>query len=243
MKSKFTYYLKLVAIVFTVGGTFPTTISAKVIRPISKHVKDALVINNHRAPLYAKLSDNKSLALSNELMTMETLALLWLTHLDYKAEPYIKAGVGVFEDDLIDMKETPVFMPNFEDNNAPIERISFPVKELSKAWSQKLKDDNLQSIYSEAVTLLKEGALHASNQNCLTKHFVESIARSIKNHEGHRETSRTLGLEDPKNLLLSFLTIQIKSLSWAQSLDRRAFEIQKNNVPLFCRDVPFIPFE
>jgi hypothetical protein len=50
-------------------------------------------------------------------------------------------------------------------------------------------------------------------------------------------------LDDPKPLLVSFIKIQLHSLGWAYSLDKRAFEIQnKYGVPLFCQDVPVIQY-
>ncbi len=226
-----------------VGAISFTGLEAKTLKPIGKHLKDALKINEFRAPLYAELSKGKSLKLSHELMAMETVALLWLSHLDYKAQPYLKAGVGVFEDDLIDMKETPEFLPHFEDNNPPVMRKSFDVKGIAKSWSDKIKNNEFEGVYVEAVDLLSNSDLKETNQNCLTRHFIESIARSIKNHEGHRQQALLAGLSDPREILVSFLTAQIISLRWAQSLDHRAFDVQKNNIPLFCRDVPFIPYE
>jgi hypothetical protein len=141
------------------------------------------------------------------------------------------------------MKKTPDFLPNFEDNLAPTHKIKIDTKSLTKKWIRKIKQDELHSVYQDAVILLNTGSLKEINQNCLTRHFIESIARSLRHYEGHREKAHLLGLDDPKNILLSFLKIQIRSLVWAQSLDKKAFDIQKMNVPLFCRDVPHVPYE
>ncbi len=238
-----TVVFKIVVTLSVICVLSSTPVLSQTVKPIGKHLKDALALNKKRAPLYAQTTNNESLKLSYELMAMESLALVWLSHLDHKAQVYLEAGIGVFDDDLVDMRETPPFLDHFEDNIAPTERKSLKVKALSKNWLKKIKDDNLQDIYHEAVSLLNEGVLKESNQNCLTKHFVESIAMSIKNHEGHRVKAESAGLPDPKGILLSFLKSQIWSISWAQSLDEKAFEVQKNNVPLFCRDVPLIPYE
>lgn len=230
-------------IALSILGLLPNHAYSQNTLPIGKHLKDALKLNKKRAPLYAELTNGESLKLSYELMAMESLALLLVGHLDYAAKPYIEAGVGLFDEDLIDMKKTPEYLPHFEDNLAPTQKIEIETKLLMKKWIKKIKKDDLQALYQDAVLLLKIGDLKETNQNCLTRHFVESIARSLKNIEGHREKATSLGLEDPKEILISFLKIQVRSLPWAQSIDKKAFDIQKMNVPLFCRDVPHVPYE
>ena len=210
---------------------------------IKKHLTDASKLNRERAILYAKESNGLSLPLSYELITMENLAVLVTHHMDEKAKIYMENGIGLFNDDLIDMKLTPDFRPNFQNNNFPKNRVSLNIKKIKAKWSQNLKDGHLHDIYQDAVYLLEHGELKEINQNCLSRHFVESIARSILNHEGHREKAQSLGLEDPQSLLLSFLRTQIFTLSWAYSLDKRAYTIQKRNIPLFCQDVPVIPYK
>lgn len=217
-------------------------ISTYALLPIRKHLTDATALNRQRAPLYAELTSNNSLPLSYELIAMENLALLVTLRLDLKAKKYLKAGVGLFHDDLVDMALTPAFSARFDNNQAPTQRITIQTKWLRKKWKNLVNQDDLQSIYNEAVNILDHGDLLETNQNCLTRHFVESIARSILNHEGHRAKAQGLGLEDPQPILISFLKIQINSLSWAQSLDRRAFPIQQKNVPFFCKDVPSIDY-
>ncbi len=211
--------------------------------PIRKHLTDATKINRARAPLYARQSNLKSLPLSYELITMENLAATITIKLDLKAKKYLSKGVGLFNDDLVDMALTPAYSQSFEHNNAPSSRINFDTSSVRKKWITFVNDQNLNQIFNEAVYLLESGELKDSNQNCLTRHFVESIARSVRNHEGHREKSEKLGLEDPKEILVSFLKMQINTLFWAQSLDRRAFDIQKQNIPLFCQDVPVIDYK
>ncbi len=211
--------------------------------PIRKHLTDATKINRARAPLYARQTKMRSLPLSYELIAMENLAAAVTIKLDLKAKKYLSKGVGLFNDDLVDMALTPTYSQNYEQNNAPLVRVNFDTSTLRKKWIGYVEAQNLTQIYHEADHLLENGDLKDNNQNCLTRHFVESIARSVLNHEGHREKSEKLGLEDPKGILISFLKLQINSLFWAQSLDRRAFVIQKENIPLFCQDVPVIDYK
>ena len=210
---------------------------------IKKHLTDATKLNRERAFLYAKESKGLSLPLSYELIAMENLAVFVTHHMDEKAKIYMKNGIGLFNDDLVDMKLTPKYQSTFQDNNSPKDRVSLDIKNIKAKWKHDLNDGHLNDIYMDAVILLEHGELKEVNQNCLTRHFVESIARSLLNHEGHREKSKLIGLEDPQPLLLSFLKTQIATLSWAYSLDKRAYTIQRKNIPLFCQDVPAIPYK
>jgi len=211
--------------------------------PIKKHMKDARIINRHRASLYSELSRGRSLPLSYELITMENLAQIGTANIDLEGKIYLENGIGLFKDDIIDMSLTPEFSPTFKNNDSPVVRIKVETKALRKKWLDLIKKDDLKAIYDEAVDLVDHGTLKETNQNCLTRHFVESVARSLMNMEGHRLKAKDSGLPDPKKLLLSFLKLQIRSLGWAQSLDKRAFPIQKDNIPLFCQDVPAIPYK
>ena len=234
---------KLVSkIALSIGLVVFTISSAHAYLPIYKHLSDATKINRERAPKYAELSNNKSLKLSYELIAMERVGILGTIKLDYEAKAYLKHDIGVFHDDLIDMALTPKFSSHYLDNLAPREQIIYKTKPIIKKWKESIKQYDLQAIYDEAVVLLEVGELKETNQNCLTRHFVESIARSILNHEGHRTKALSLGLKDPKEMLLEFLKIQVNSLIWTESLDKRAFKIQKENIPLFCNDVPAIPY-
>jgi hypothetical protein len=211
--------------------------------PIKRHLVDASKINQQRKPLYELLTEGKSNRLSNELILMEKLALLVTGHLDQSAKEYLNHGVMLFEHDLVDMKYTPTFKASYENNQIPSERINLDIKNLRKHWLKLIRKDDLDSLYRETVELLDQKELSATNQNCLTRHFVESIARFIKNIEEHQMKAKINNLDDPKPLLVSFIKIQLHSLGWAYSLDKRAFQIQnKYGVPLFCQDVPVIDY-
>ncbi len=210
---------------------------------IKIHLKDATKINRARALPYAKLTKGKSIALSYELITMENLAMIYANFLDKKARPYVENGVQLFHADLVDMKLTPKFEGNFKNNEFPKERMAIDVKGLKRQWLLYLEDDQLEKLYLELVEILDEGRLSYKNQNCLTRHFVESIARGLHNLESHQILAAQKKLPDPKKLSLKFIKLQINSLSWAYSLDKRAFPIQQENVPIFCNDVPPISYK
>lgn len=224
------------------GLLFSVAVSATEL-PIRKHLTDATALNRKRAPLYAELTGGKSFPLSYELIAMENLAAIATLKMDLEAKKYLKKNIGVFHDDLIDMAKTPAFQKTFTDNLAPVERYSPDLKKFTKSWLEKIDQNKHEDVYQEIVRLLEETRLNEINQNCLTRHFLESIARSILNHQGHRDNAEAVSLPDPHSLLNRFLKLQIRSIDWAVSLDRRAFSIQKNNVPLFCQDVPAIQYK
>lgn len=210
---------------------------------IRRHLHDATQINQRRTKLYAELTNNKSFPLSQELILMESLSKVITYKIDEKANKYMEKGIKLFDDDLVDMSFTPEFKTHFPNDERPKTRVEITMAPFSKSWMKAVDEGDLDVVYSEALTLLNVGVLKHKNQNCLTRHFVESIARSIMNQELHRDKARVISLEDPKPLLDKFLKIQIFGLKWASSLDRRAYAIQANGVPLFCQDVPPIVYE
>lgn len=211
--------------------------------PIRKHLKDATIINRERAPLYSKLSDKRSWPLSYELITMENLAQIVTNHLDYRVQPYLEKGIRIFEDELIDMSQTPKFSATFLDNDFPKRKINVDINAIQKKWLALVRKKEFNQIYIQAVDLLDHGDLKETNQNCLSRHFVESVARSLLTMQGHREKAEIEGLDDPQEIIVAFLKLQIQTLSWAHSLDKRAYPIQSDNIPLFCQDVPPIPYK
>lgn len=220
-----------------------TSLNLWAIGPIKRHLSDASKINQQRKSLYEALTDGKSARLSNELILMEKLAFLITGHLDLAAKEYLDQGVMLFEHDLVDMKYTPSFKEKFADDLIPSERINLDIKKLRKHWLKLIRNDELDTLYRELDEMLDQKELKATNQNCLTRHFVESIARFIKNIEAHQINAANNNLSDPKPLLVSFIKIQIHSLGWAYSLDKRAYKLQNQyGVPLFCQDVPVIDF-
>ncbi len=211
--------------------------------PIQKHLKDATKLNRERMYKYAILTDNESLTLSRELIIMEKLGILATMGLDSAAREYIKNGVPLFEAELTDMRLTPKFSNNFTASNPPTEYQSIKIADFTKLWSKQLKQKNYDELYSTLIDLLENGALKEINQNCLTRHFVESIARSLLLMPVHKNMAKALSLKSPESLSLKFIKLQIRSLKWANSLDKRAFAIQSRDIPIFCQDVPAILYK
>lgn len=210
---------------------------------IKKHLKDASQLNRKRAFAYSKLSRGQSIPLTYELITMENLAVIFTKFLDYKAREYGKKGIGLFHLDLVDMKLTPEFKTTFLNNDFPKQRMILDIKGLKNQWIEYIQKDELDVLYKELLEILDNGRLSIKNQNCLTRHFVESIARSLFNLETHRLKAHEQNLEDPIKLSLEFVELQITSLSWAYSLDKRAFPLQQKNIPIYCQDVPPIQYK
>ena len=210
---------------------------------IKVHLKDASKLNRERAFQYTKLSKGQSLALSYELITMENLAVFFTKILDYKAREYGKKGVSLFHEDLVDMKLTPEFRSTFLNDEFPKQRMLLDIKGLRNQWMEYIRNDELDILYKELLEILDNGRLSYKNQNCLTRHFVESIARGLFNLEKHRAKAHEVNLNDPKNISMEFIELQLASLSWAYSLDKRAYKLQQQNIPIFCQDVPPIQYK
>lgn len=211
--------------------------------PIRTHLIDATKINYQRMFRYSKLTNNRSLSLSRELILMEELALIATINLDLKARKFHSLGIPVFLENLTDMSLTPKFEEHFTETIAPTQYQNINIKKLKNNWLTFLKNKDLQNIYTEAIEILDNGYLKEKNQNCLTRHLVESIARSIMLLPEHLHKTEPSLQNELESLSLDFISIQIRSLVWTNSLDKRAFFIQKSNIPFFCQDVPPISYK
>ena len=207
---------------------------------ISTHLKDAMKLNKERKDLYSEMSNGESREISNRLIGLEKLSLLFTFGLDIKAKKYQKRGVALLCLDYIDMDETPEFsydlvVPRVKYNLVP----KIYVKKLKKKLYSALKRD--LSLFSRILEEEIHKLERFPNYNCLARHLFESLNRGVHLISYYELESKRLGLKSPRKILIRNLKLQIFSLSLFHKLDRRASKIQQRGVPILCNDVPAIP--
>ncbi len=155
---------------------------------LQKHLRDAIKINQQRKPLYSKLSQGRSEAISNKLIQSEYRVLAIAPIVDLWAKPYQLAGVPIVCEDLIDMKFAPPFrskttkefLQNFKP--APIAAI-----QENLATLYKNKDYVKMALFAdEHIRILDQYPLF----NCMTKHVLESIRRIAALANKHNEAAQ-----------------------------------------------------
>ncbi len=212
-------------------------------RPIRHHLKEAVKINLDRFSRYSEISDGDSIKISSELIFYERVAPFLTKSLEKKARAYHAHNIGIFHEDMIDMALTPAFRGYFSPAEIPGDHISIPMKEFSDKWRDLLKNEKSDELYQSIVFELDEGLLKDKNQNCLSRHFTESIARSLMLLKKYQKAAVEANLPDPKNLMSEFIIYQIASLKWTYKLDSRAYPLQKKGIAIICDDVPVIPYK
>jgi hypothetical protein len=209
-------------------------------RCISTHLVDAMKLNKKRKELYAQMSNGESKNISNQLIRLEKLSLLFTYNLDRKAKKYQRSGVELLCLDFVDMKETPEFsselvIPRIEYSKVP----KINIKELKKSLYSALKKDF--SLFSKILEDEIEKLSDYPSYNCMARHLFESLNRSVHLVSYYESESLKRGLKSPRNILMKNLKLQIFSLSLFHKLDKRAGKIQQRGVPIICNDVPAIP--
>ena len=204
---------------------------------ISRHIHEAIALNHERLPLYAAVSEGRSRAISYSLLNLEKLVLATLPLIERPAEKYQEQGIPLFCLDVVPMSDTPQFMERVE---AP-ERAFVPFNglalSLSLAQAGVMQNkQQLEQRLERALETLNEN----KNFNCMTRHLLESILRSVRLTPVYQQMSAEKGLRDPGYLLRILINTQISALGLASHLDAQAAELNAEGIPVICNDLPHI---
>lgn len=208
-------------------------------KAIRKHINEAIKHNKIVSRRYAKLSDGESKRLSYTLINLERISKLLIINIDNESKIYQEAGIPLLCDELADMKDTPKFQERLPEELRPVDFFQYDYKKLSKNLKQLMKEDLLDEAYQALANDLHRLEAHPYQQ-CMTRHFLESIARTIKLADHHRNEAKKLGLPDPLRLIKKFITLQRRGLMLTNYMDTQAFPLQKDGLMIYCQDVPAI---
>lgn len=206
-------------------------------RCISRHIHEAIALNSERLPLYASASGGRSKAISQALLNLEKLVLATLPLIEKPAEKYQERGIPLFCLDVVPMSDTPAFIERVEPSEDSY--VAFDGLRLSLALARSIVTRNstkLEWQLEQALEVLNE----RKNFNCLTRHLVESILRSVRLTPMYRQMSSEAGLRDPAYLLRILINTQISALGLASHLDAQAAGLNAEGIPVICNDLPHI---
>lgn len=209
---------------------------------IKRHLKEAIVHNKSVTQEYANLSEGKSLWLSKTLVSLEKLSLLTVDGIESEASVYQQKGIPVLCEEIADMKTIPTFRDKLPANERPVEFYRYDTKAISKKIKTSLENNDLDKAY-EAISLDLTKLESEPNQLCLTRHFLESMARTLLLSSKRREEAKAQGLSDPLFLIKKFVNQQRQALPFTHYLDKKAFPLQQDGLLLFCQDLPAISWK
>ena len=209
---------------------------------ISNHIKEAIHHNSEVLPYYNNLSSGRSDIISRSLIGLEYYSLLEVISVEKEALYYQKNGVPLLCDELADMSNLAPFRNDFITPVSIKKFQSFLVSEFINSLKSFIIHEDLELAYQSLAKKIRQ-LESAPHQLCLTRHLMESIARTIMLSDHHRQMAINKNLNDPKELIKKFLLLQLKGLKFTYQLDRQAFPLNLEGIPLFCQDVPPIIWE
>ena len=209
---------------------------------IQKHINEAMAHNKSVAPIYKKLSDGKSSILSWGLISSEWMSLFFMKRLDHKAKTYQEKGIPLLCAELADMKSIPAFREHLPQEQRPTEFFQYDYSKANDQIKELLDSDQLDKAYAVVATDIKLLEKYP-NQLCLTRHFLESMGRTLLLAPKNRSDAKKLGLPDPIEIIKDFVTDQRRALPFVYYGDKRAFPLQKEGFLLYCQDVPAIAWK
>ncbi|MFP5520011.1 MAG: hypothetical protein ACLGGX_08920 [Bdellovibrionia bacterium] len=206
----------------------------------TRHLREAIVINNERSAEYQKLTQNQSTEITHRLVMMEKGLLLGAYLVDKLATYWQDNQIPMICNDFIEMSLTPASQTSYADR-APLQ----PIPEISlNSYQSKvstlLKKNDFNSI--EEITEAHLAVLSLEPRaHCLVRHFLESILRISYHTPKYIEQARNKNIQSPRWLLKTVIKNHLPLLAEAKEIDNLALKFQKQHVPIVCQDVPPIP--
>jgi hypothetical protein len=212
------------------------------VKPITTHLNEAIAHNKKVAKIYSKLTDRESEKLSYTLITLEHISKIISSGVEREAEIYQKNNIPVLCEEIPSMSGMPAFQEQLPVEIRPQTFFNFDRKTLSKELIKLMDKNQFEEAY-DLVSLDLNKLESAPNQQCLTRHFLESIALTLKLSSAHRDQAEAAGLPDPINVIKKYVDLQRRALFLTANLDKQAFPFQKEGLLIFCQDVPAIQWK
>ena len=209
---------------------------------LSQHLAAALALNGGRKPLYAALSDGRSLRISRTLMRYERLFLPAAVLLAWLCRPYWRRGVPVLRAEFMPMAGTPPFAPASEQASGPVA----PFRWLAaRRWGLEIFATYVRegAAAAHALTCQRLDAIADDPRiHCMMRHMLESLARILYLAPQLRTLAKERGCAVPPTWASALLVfLHVTNLRACHRLDRAAYPLQAAGLPILERDVPALP--
>lgn len=204
------------------------------------HLLQAIRINKTRMPLYAALTDGKSVRISKRLIFWEIMALPMARILDWRARKYQAAGIPVVIEDIVSMDLTPEFNSCASVPPMPLMRF---VCQNGKVIAKKIYKAYKEQRFSGIVGITQEelrGIRQVPTYHCMLRHILESILRVADLAPKHDAFAISKGMVSTRCLSWHMLCLHLFFLSKATKFDEWAAPIQAEGIPIIAQDVPVI---
>ena len=209
---------------------------------MTQHLLEAIEINKKRKPLYAKISNKRSLKISRTLIFFEMLSLITSYILDNIAKYWQKRNVPVLVHEFIPMEETPEFQEKFTDlNDIYSELPVLNTQEIEACAKAFYKARDYKGLFAYTDEIIESEMKSYPKHFCMIRHILESIRRGAYLIELHIKRAQDLGVRSPEGFCRYVLVNQINIIHSSRLIDAWAFALQKEGIPIIYQDVPRIP--
>lgn len=205
-----------------------------------RHIKEAITINSERLPLYAQLTNNKSIPLSRKLINYEKLLLSTAWMVDMVGDKYQKKGIPFIAEEFIEMSETPSFnvsFPEYINFNKKLVLVDFDP--LLKKIKSGIRAKSSDKVVSACNYLLEELKIQP-HVYCMTRHLIESMRRIAHLIPLHESKAQELSVSLPKFYSWTLIKAHLSFLSRSRKFDEQASFIQVAGIPFLWQDLPTI---
>lgn len=210
----------------------------------STHLHDAISVNRQRQGYYAQQTNGRSLWLSRWMVLSEYLCLPLAHHFDRQAAPFNARGIGIVENDFIDMARIlPVDTPpplSGQAGSITRSRVKSALKSYKKAALAELGSGNFQAVCASTAATL--AWLHVEERQCgasfaMSRHLLESIGFAAVHAESYISA-------DPATAPLArrLTGVQLRLADAGVFTDGLAQRCHSMGAGIIINDVPAIPF-
>lgn len=203
------------------------------------HVKDAIVLNKIRKPLYAKATNKDSLKISRYLILWERFIILKSRKYDRKAAQFNQMGIPFMCEDFVDMKLTPEIILNTSQIPRPYLSSQSPKGKAIKSRLKTSLQEGYKSFKKQTENEIQRLEMNSS-YDCLLRHLLESLRRTGDLAPRYLERTPKQHKKKLNKLLTKYLKLQIFGISQAIFIDKKARSIQAKGIPILCNDVPHV---
>ncbi|MFL5560638.1 MAG: hypothetical protein ACJ79K_04100 [Gemmatimonadaceae bacterium] len=207
--------------------------------PFERHMREAIALNESRAPRYAVLSGGASEPISRRLILAERAMIPVARWFDRRAAPYHRGGIPLLEGLFMPMHSSPAFGPP----RAPI-TVALPPEPVAAEMRRRVRIAFVAHGFAGAALALAseiERLMRVPDVDCLVRHLLESAHRLAYRAPRQIEAAIAKGLPSPHSLLATLLRLHLWGLGAAAALDARARPLQIRGIPILAHDLPPIP--
>lgn len=205
------------------------------------HIKEAIELNKFRLPLYASLTNNRSIKYSKKLIRNEYMVLPFAYLYDRIGNYYQKKGIPYLKDEFVDIAEVLSFSEKY-----PLDVVNDkPIRQINLTPFRKKVRDFLKRKDYEAIVDLCTLFIHELDEQpmyyCMLKYVIESIRKIAYLIPIHENSCQTIGIGSPTKYSRFLLRMHFMMLKRAKKLDVDVAPIQEAGVPFLFQDLPTIP--